>query len=357
MYEGAEYQADAILERLLDEVPADLDRREGSIIYDSLAAQSVVIASAYVELESNLMLTFVASSNGELLTMRTAERGVFRREAVAAVRLAQANVLLPLGTRLLIGTTYFVVTTAGTTAQITAEEKGTGGNIPGGAMTALDTVNGLSSVTLLDELVIPGQEEESDEDLKERYSVFIRRPRTSGNKYDYLTWAMEVPGVGGAQVQPLWAGKGTVKLFLIDSNNRPVTSGVAATVKQYINPVETPDGGTGEGKAPIGALLTVSPGTAVPINVSGSIFLAAGATIEQVRALFIPAFEKYLDSLAYATDGVGIVRYTAIAALLQGIPPIIDYANLTINGGTSNIQTAIGEVAIPGSVNLVATAN
>ena len=36
-----------------------------------------------------------------------------------------------------------------------------------------------------------------------------------GNIAQYRQWAKEIPGIGGVQVYPVWAGGGTVKLSTV----------------------------------------------------------------------------------------------------------------------------------------------
>lgn len=358
MYEGDYYQFDAIMARLLANVPDTIDKREGSVIYDALAPAAIELSDAYVEAEANLEIAFADSAAGEFLDAKVEERGMEpRKEAIAAIFSATADAPVPIGSRFSKDTVYFTAITAGTTIQVQAEEAGIVGNVSLGTLSVLGDASGtiipgLTTVTLT-ALLVPGTEEESDEALRERFYEFVRQPRTSGNKADYRAWALSREGVGGVQVEALWDGPGTVRLHLIDPNKRAVTASVAQQVKDYISPEETADGGTGEGVAPIGAELTVVPAVEITINVTASLTLQPGATLDQVYTLFNSAFQDYLQDIAFSEDNV-LLRYTRIQALLLGIPPIIDYTNLLVNGAESNILLDFGEVAVPGTVTFSA---
>lgn len=344
MFEGDYYQFPAILERMLADVDPELDRREGSVIYDSLAPTATWIAEGYAQLDIALLNGFVETAGGDYIDLRMAEKGMTRRDAVKAQRRVTSNVNIPVGTRLMINNVFFVaVASAALVSVVEAEEAGTVGNVPGGSMTALDVVPGLTSAVMSDVLVVPGVERESDDSAKARYLEVVRQPSTSGNKADYRKWSLEVPGVGGVQVVPLANGRNTVRVYLIDADKRAVTPAVAQQVKDYIDPGD----GDGEGKAPIGAELEALPGIEVPINVTADLSLATGYTLQQVYDAFTPAFNAYIKELAYVDP---FVRLTRVAAILLGIPPIIDYANLKINGTTGNLQMGTGQVAVPGSV-------
>lgn len=63
-----------------------------------------------------------------------------------------------------------------------------------------------------------GTDRESDLALYTRIDEARKRPDTSGNGWDYRSWALEVPGVGEAKVVELPQGPGTVGVTVIDSN-------------------------------------------------------------------------------------------------------------------------------------------
>lgn len=350
MYEGDEYQFDAILERMLARVPDEMDKREGSVIYDALAPAAMEMAESYVDAEANLQLAFAESATGEFLDARVEERGMEpRKDAVQAIRLISGDAPMPIGARFAMDTVYFTAITSGMQVQAIADEAGTIGNIPGGRLSVLGDANGnvIPGLTIatLGAVVVPGIPEETDDALRERFYEFVRQPRTSGNKADYKAWALSVEGVGDVQVEPLWNGPGTVRVHLIDADKRAVTPAVAQRVKDYIDPGD----GNGEGAAPVGATLTAVPAVEIPISISATLLLAPGYTLADVYALFNPAFNQYLKDIAFESDSV-ILRYTRIQALLLGIPPIKDYTDLLVNGQEGNIILTFGQVAVPGAV-------
>lgn len=350
MYE--DYTYEAILERMLLTVPDDIDKRPGSLIYDSLSAAAAKMAELYIDMESNLELGFIETSNGMWIDRRIAERGLSREQAGKAIRLATFNVSVEAGERFLFDTLYFVVISAGTAsptgilARVECETAGEVGNVPGGNMSPVNTIPGLTSA-VLGEVLVPGEDVEEDQDVQGRYLNHVRKPATSGNKYHYEQWALSVQGVGGVKVIPLWDGPGTVKVVLIDNDKRAVTPVVAQNVKDYIDPND----GDGEGQAPIGATLTSVPAEEVPINISGTLTMASWATIEEVTELFKQGLSSYLEGLAFKDP---LLRYTRITALLLDIPPIIDYEDVVVNGEVKNIELLPTQVAVPGTVTFSA---
>ncbi|MBJ9991457.1 baseplate J/gp47 family protein [Paenibacillus sp. S28] len=355
-----------IMSRMLARVPSDIDKSEGSFIWDAQAPVAFMLSEAALWSQEVLRRGFASTAFGEYLTLRTAERGVNRRAAVPATGIVkfvgQPGKKLAKGT--LIGTPADEITGESsieyqTTADVTLDSNGEGlapitalvagsqGNVPAGVIEVmLVPTSGIISVTN-PAAVTGGADEESDESLLERYYAEIRNQGTSGNKAQYIQWANEVPGVGGVQVAPLWQGPGTVGIYLVDMDKRAASPAIVEAVQQYIDP--TMDG-QGEGKAPAGPVVTVMPAKEVPIDISVQLTLADGATLDMVKEQMIGGITAYLKQLAFADP---LVRFTRIAAILLDIPPIIDYSNLTVNGAAdTNIQISPGEVAVLGVVDV-----
>ncbi|WP_276355425.1 baseplate J/gp47 family protein [Cohnella caldifontis] len=363
-----EYLADvteaAIRARMLGRVPSDVDKSEGSMIWDALSPAAFELYGASIWAQEVLRRGFASTTFGPYLDLRCEERGISRRPAVKATGLVTfagaADSAIPKGTLVATPadaltaspsvefetTEAAVIGESGTAVvPVAAVEAGLSGNVAVGAINVLvHAVAGVTGVTNA-AAISGGSEAESDEALLARYLVKVRQPGTSGNKADYLQWALEVPGVGGALVEPLWNGPGTVKVHLLDTEKRAPSVEVVDAVQAYIAPAA----GVGEGKAPIGADVTVAAAVEVPIDISVDLTLASGASLSEVQALFEAGVKEYLKQLAFADS---LVRTSRIAAILLDLSPIVDYANLKVNGGESNVEMQLGQVAVLGTVSL-----
>lgn len=352
-----------ILQRMLDKIPPDLDKNEGGFIYDALAPVAAELAQAAIWAQQVLERGFAETTFGQYLDLRAHEHGLTRKPAIKAsgqvVFTGTPEAVILEGTQvstvgseaapaIFFATTEEVVINEDgeATANIEAVEAGRSGNVPAGAITLLaQPVPGVTSVTN-PEPTTGGVDEESDESLLERYLLKVREPGTSGNVADYKNWAMEVTGVGGVQVIPLWNGPGTVKAVIIGTDKKPASPEVVEAVQNYI----CPELGIGEGKAPIGAAVTVVAATAIEINVSATVVLTGTKTLAEVQTAFEMALDNYLSSIAFTGDPT--VRYVRIASLLLDTEGVQDYSNLLVNDGTTNIPVALGEVAVRGTVTL-----
>lgn len=343
MYEAQTYTA--LLERMLDRVPDTIDKREGSVIYDALAPAAAELANVYMDLEQMLTFAFGDTASGGYLDLRALDRGVTRRPAGVARRLgkfydaADAGFDVPLGSRYAISGVVYIVRERLSPGhfELEAEAAGVAGNQQFGALLPLDYVAGLARAELTD-ILAPGTDEETDEDFRRRYLLAVREPAASGNAAHYRQWALEVPGVGAVKIVPLWDGPGTVKAIIADADRMPASFTLVGDVAAHI--------GT---KRPIGAEVAVVSAEGLAVNVAATITLAPGYSLLAVQAAFIGLVEQYLRDIAFELT---YVSYARLGTLLLGTPGVIDYAALTLNGGTSNAALAEDEVPVAGTIAL-----
>ena len=348
---------------MLDVLPSDLDKSEGSFVWDAVTPASMELAQAALWAQEVLRRGFAATAFGPYLDLRCEEHGVTRRSAVKATGQVQfqgkAGTVIPAGTRLATpadaatgtASVEFVTTTAvnldaggSGTAAIEAVEAGSKSNVlPGAIMILASSVPGVASVGNA-AATAGGADIETDASLLSRYYAKVRSPGTSGNKADYASWSMEVGGVGGAQVLPLWNGPGTVKIVLIGTDKRPVSPAIVSSVQNYIAPA------AGDGKAPIGAAVTVVAAAGVNIHVTATVTLTGTKSLAQVQEAFERELDAYLGSIAFSADPT--VRYVRIGSILLDADGVRDYANLLVNGGTANVAVEQGQVAVRGTVTL-----
>ncbi len=266
-----------ILSRMLDKVPSDIDKSEGSFIWDAQAPVAFMLSEAALWAQELLRRGFASTAASDdarfrsaELDLRTAEHGITRREAVAST----GHVLFKgkPGTKVPAGTfvatpaddvsgelaVEFVTTQAalldenGTaSAAIRAVTAGKNGNVSAGVIQVMfSSVSGIASVTN-PEPTRSGADTESDQSLLERFYAKVRSQGTSGNKAQYMLWANEIAGVGGVEVVPLWQGPGTVGLYLLDTDKRAASADIVEAVQQHIDPTRD---GQGEGLARRGRL-------------------------------------------------------------------------------------------------------
>ena len=341
---------EVILQRILDDIVPEVDKRQGSIAYDLTDPVAQEFAQAYINLDLALSYAFLSEDMpSDLLTQAASDFGVDRKASVKAegnvLLTGPANQVVPKGTQVRTNDgVYFTLkanatlTSGKATVAVVADVGGTTGNVDIGEInTIVGDLVGIVSVT--NEAAFKnGIDEETDEALLQRTYDKVRKPATSGNGYHYEQWAREVQGVGDAKVFPVHAGAGTVKIVLLSDEKKAPEQGVIDAAKAHI-----------ESERPIGATVTVVGATQVVIDVTARITLAKGAQAQDAKAKFTAALTEYLKSLAFNDS---TVRYTKIASLLSAVDTVVDYAELKVNNGVANVQVTDEQVAVLGTVTL-----
>lgn len=352
MFEDRTYEA--LMREMLAAAPPGIDTRQGSIYYDAVAPCALKLASFYVDAGIILELVALDTTTGIYLDRKGAEYGVTRNPATNAKYLfIYDGTEPPPGTRFFADMMYFHLENIEGTLYLVSEVGGESANsiIAGTRATPVNTVTGLTRAEF-GALVEPGQDTESDEDFRSRIKNKIGGPARNGNRHHYKSWCEEVPGVGRARIIPLWNGPNTVKGVLLDPDGMPAPETVVDRVQDYVDPGCT---GLGEGTANIGAFFTAVAAAPIPVTVSCSVTLADGYTLDAVQGAAAEAIQAYIKGLAIeAADDVVVVRISSIGANIHALPGVVDYTDLTINEGTSNITVGAEYVAVLEEVVIVA---
>jgi uncharacterized phage protein gp47/JayE len=357
---------DKILQRMLSKIPDDIDKSEGSYIWDALAPVAAEVVQMKMDAREILKRAFIQYSYGAYVDARAADRGVTRKSAVRATGQVQVigtpATIIPANTVFsttadlatdtmaieFVSTAQATIEAGGTIGtvlvDVKAVESGAVGNVPAGAINQLMApITGVTAVTN-PEATSGGAPEESDNALIARYIEQVQRPPDTGNKNDYIRWAKEVDGVGDAVCLPLWNGPGTVKVIIVDSTGAPAGENIIQQVQEYISP----EPGAGEGRAPIGANVTVTAPIMIIIDVSATLTYVEGYDPATVRADVETAIEALVKELKIGED----VRYTAIGNAIFDTLGVADYLSLLVNGGNGNVTVVENAKAVKGTVTL-----
>jgi uncharacterized phage protein gp47/JayE len=355
LYEGQTFEA--ILQRMLGRVPADIDKRPGSVIYDALAPAAAELAQLYAELDINYNLSFADTASGEYLTRRAAEFGVNRRPATKARRQGlfygadDTPMDVPIGSRFGIdGLIYAVISKVATGEFVLeCETSGTVGNQPFGALLPIEYIAGLARAEL-GTVLVPGEDEEDDESLRQRYYAAVNEPAFGGNVADYKLKIGAIEGVGGVKVFPVWQGGGTVKCTIIASDWSAPAPALVSEVQEAIDP--TGSNGQGYGLAPIGHTVTIAGVQPVTINVETTVTLDAGVNVGQVQGPIEEVIETYLLSLRkdWASQTQLVVRISQIESAILTVPGVVDVTGTTLNGSAANVTLDAEEIPVLGTV-------
>ena len=335
-----------IMERMLGNVPSDVDRREGGIIYDALAPCAVELAQMYAELEQFRDECFADTASREFLKRRAAERGIVPKAATCAVLSAEFNVAVPLGARFSLDGLNYAVTAENTVA---CETAGAEGGRHFGQAQPIDFIEGLETANIT-AVLIPGEDEEETEAFRARYLSSLHEQAFGGNVTDYKQKTTALDGVGGVKVYPVWNGGGTVKLVVIASDWSAPGAELISRVQSEIDPTQD---GQGIGIAPIGHVVTVAGAEPVSVDISAQITWEDGWNLAAAKTGIEAAVDDVMQSLRreWADSSALIVRVSRVEQAILGCPGVVDIFGTKLNGAVSNLTLGADEIPTRGKIS------
>jgi uncharacterized phage protein gp47/JayE len=292
---------------------------------------------------------FPDTCDSDYLERHASLRKLSRKAAtVAAGAIAFSGVPgsgIPVGTEIkrpdgisFVTTTSAVLDSAGTAVVVAqAATTGSSGNTVNGASLILSAApSGIYSTATVVSMS-GGTDIETDASLLSRLLFRLRNPPCGGAAHDYYSWAMDVDGVTAAYVYPNRRGLGTTDVVIMTDGGIPPTSlvGAAQSSIDKVRPVQAD-------------FLCFGP-SAITVNVTGTLILATGYALSDVRAAISAALGAYFSGLKPGEA----VYLNRIRAIIADVPGVLDFS-LTLP--TANIVALVDathtELAVLGTVNL-----
>jgi len=365
---------DFYLSQMMKNVPDDIDKRQGAIIYDALAPAAMVMAQQSLSLSNIVRETYLKTADGEFLDYRAVEHGTSRQLATATQ--AKAKFLdnsgqpidnVEVGDRFAsLGDTpifYKVIKiNADLTGMLEAEEVGTRPNGYFGQILPV-TPNDILSWAEIVEVSIPAKNNETDEHLRNRLLSTDSWIAYGGNIADYLDMISKISAVGSAQVYPVWNGGGTVKLVILNNDLMPASETLLKQVKETIDPVDAES--EGYGLAPIDHNVTVVAPKPVTIDISTKVEVDTQLDAESLKPKILAAIEDYFKLRRIAWSHVNkltgrgyaltIYRSQILSAIMK-VDGVVNASIPMLNGIDDDIALTfnndLSQLPVVGEVNL-----
>lgn len=363
------------LNLMLDNVPNDIDKREGSIIYDAVAPAAMVSAQQSLSLANIIRETYIKTAQGEFLDYRAVEHGTNRYAATFTEVKARFNdddgspVNVEVGDRfasIAESPIFYTVIKANDdgTAEMQAEESGTIANSYLGQVLPVTPNDNLAWAEII-EITIPARDEENDDHLRARLLNSNSWVAYGGNVADYLDMTSKIHDVGATQVYPTWDGPGTVKLVILNNDLMPASSTLVKKVKEEIDPEESTT--QGYGLAPIDHRVTVTAPETFTVDIAMNVTIVDSVNIDSIRANIKTSLEEFFKSLrrdwstVNPTVGRGYSLIVYRSKILSRVMMLEGVANATmprLNGKDEDLQLVftnttsqlpvLGEVTVNG---------
>lgn len=342
------------VDEILGNVRDDVDKREGSVIYDAVAPAATELAETSLMLANMIEMTYTQTASGTFLDYRAIERGTSRISATNTQ--VKAKVLdtnnKPVQT-LQIGDRYasigddpifYAITSLNKDEVImTAEETGSRPNSYIGTILPVSYNDEVSYASIIN-VTVPARDDESDDNLRARLLSANTYQAYGGNIADYLDMLEKITDVGSGQVYPSWQGGGTVKLVITNNGLMPASQELINEVQNKIDP---PEGGSGYGLAPIDHVVTVVAPTMLTINIAVTLELGSGVTLDGIRNQINANIENYFKTRRQDWDNVDtaagrgynltIYRAQVLAEILK-VTGVANASLPTLNGADKDVS-------------------
>jgi len=399
MYENITQEV--LLERMLARIPDTLDKRPSSIIYDTHSAMAIELQNLYIELEYLMKNSFGDTAAREYLILLCKDRGITPDPATHAVL---KGVFTPdnidmTGQRFNAGDVNYIVREqiAPGEYQVECELVGNIGNQYLGDMIPMGYIKGLQTAKLT-EVLIPGEDEEETEALRQRYFDSFNEQSFGGNHADYVGKVNRMNGVGGCKVTRVWNGDirpadlipsvavtewynsaidsmdadvqkwlsdvymaaynkkltvgGTVLVTVVDvALYGEVSNTLIERIQSELDPVQ--NAGEGYGIAPIGHVVTVKSAEPITIDVVTDITFEEGYQWSNLRNQITEVTDAYLLELrrSWADSNNLIVRVSQLESRILAIKGVDDITNTRLNGTAENVILNQYEIPVLGGIN------
>ena len=314
------YTAPALLRSALGKVSSSVDKREGSVIYDTLSPLSVVAANIISMFKTALENTDLQTATGEWLDLigQQPPCGVYRKQATKASKFAsttpnvdtlandtafQSNVGMGLIWRISqnLGNGRYLLTCE------------TSGAAPGGdygELTPSNTISGLQKIVFDD--IAPfneGSDAESDYDFRLRIWAALKMDSYGGNFEDYKRWILteinQIPGMpafDGFAFFPAsrYTGGGNICIYPTQTASNgekylPASDEACDVLKQYLDPDSV--SGMGAGVSPVGHHIEVKQANLSRISFRLTVKLKSGYNLNDYKQKAFERINEYFESL------------------------------------------------------------
>lgn len=366
---------DAIMKRLLSRVDQMYDRRPSAPIYIALHPAALEFENDFAAYNFLHEQGHALTANRENLILFCKDIGITPFPATPSTIEGEFDLMINIGERFSCNELNFTVTEFLRHDKekdlfyfaLECEEPGANTNNAYGRLIPIFNIKNLK-VSNITRIIVPGEDEEETEDLRQRYVDFWQSGAYGGNEQQYLQWVKPIPGVGGAKIIRCPGGvPSRVDVYITDSTFRKPTDELIKQVQEIIHPIGVsglPELETsGAGLAPIGHVTIIKPVTEVEINIKLNITYRNGHSWNTVSSDVIQAIESYLSSLAAKWDsreGMApreTTRDTHITVstidinyILHDIDGIGFYTDTEVNGSKDYFDLEFDQIPVLGGV-------
>ena len=365
-----------IMNILMGETSDEVDKRQAGLFYDIYTAVASFGALIFNFFSSVAKNAHPSTAQGEYLDLCANDVGITRLEATYAVKrvyvydtdgnlfdIDLGSFITPKGN----GNLIYVLTEKESvgTYKARCSTMGRVGNSYIGACDLLGNIQNIGTI-YMNELLESARDIETDTELRERIREASLGEGFGGNIVQYRELVgTKLTTVGQMQVYPRSYTEpilNSIVVSVVDNDNEPFAQEQLDEIRELLDPSSYPGGG--RGLLPIGHHPIVVNPTKVSVNMSMTIIVASGYTVEGLENAIREAINNYINDVrgnwAYIQDygaqnlfNVVIYRAQVIAEILK-VQGVVAVNDLTINNVADDYvlteTKALQEIPIVGNI-------
>ena len=348
---------DNIMSEMMTEFGADVRTDEKSLAYNACAKMASKLEETYGDM-SDLSDNMLPDTQDISHLIRYAgERGISYHYATAPVVKGEFSQEIDIGEALTCGDyTYIVkekITGEDYSYKLECETVGTEANATLGELDPVDYIDDYQGGEIT-EILVPGTDDEDDEEFRQRVLDSFNSTAFGGNKADYRLFVDAISGVGGCKPKRRASDSPWVNIYVISSEFGVPSSSLIDQIQTAVDPEE--NHGEGDGMAPICHNVQIIGVTAQTVNVATTVTYDEGYTVEGTQTAIEEAIEGYLSLLRAEWEGNDLnsmsVRISQIEARILTVEGVLDVADTTINGEEENLVITFDKIPTLGEVTI-----
>ena len=346
-----------ILNDMLSQFGPDVRTDEGSLAWNACAKMADALETFYEELESIRENITPDTMDLEHLILYAPQVGVEYKEATSAIVKGVFSQAIDKGKQFYCGdytytcgdlipdTTYNYL--------MTCDQEGTAPNTNTGALVPIDYVEDYQGGSIT-EIIVLGTDDEDEEVFRDRILDSFGTKAFGGNKADYTNFIDAMDDVGACKPKRRESDSPWINVWILDSNLGVPSASIISEVQDAVDP--TVSSGEGDGMAPICHHVQILAATGVTVNVSATITLDTGYTVDAVKDSIRAAINEYLYTLRQSWENNAltsiVVRVAQIESRILSVEGVLDVTGTAINSSAENLTLTYEKVPIMGEVTL-----
>ena len=360
--------AEIILNEMLNSIPDNVNKTEGSLIYSTLAAQAEKLEKVYLELDSIIDNAAPDTCDRESLLRYASARGLHPKSATYAVYRGVFNCEMKIGDRFSLNEYTFIIIDkiSENNYKLKAEQPGAAVNNCFGNLSFLGYNENFRS-GVLTELITPAVDSQETESFRQEYFESVEKPTFAGNIPAYIKSVEDIEGVGLCKVYSADSGPGTVKLVITSNTNGVPSDELIQHVQDIVDPstdinnygrsyglpLQDDYKGKGYGLAPINQSVIVAAVKPTLVNFEIELKYESGYSADVLRDKINLIIDNYFENLklSWRTESNIVIRKAYIEIQLLSTPGIQEVTSLNING-TENLKLDSDSIPVKGSVSI-----